>query len=309
VLIVIIAVLAAVTFNFSTMARGREAARKATCLSNVKQIALAALMYSQDYDDVLPACVASDSEGSAHAVGGVYRNFTHDAFIKDVTARYGAQYVDGRWMWQLADLLPPYTRTQYVFNCPTLVRRNPSAQMRTYIVGTNIRDGKPDPRDPLLAFIRTPRKRKVVQSGSYIYMCGHYPYGPGVRAGPYGVGEREEQGVALFALLDAAILLGITGQDRAPGSLNPQDYFACTNGIGAFDDTMMKPLVACNSFGVHEGYAFDYIRDHVRPVELGGQPPTIPVATPIAFVDGHAKYMRMSYFDALKLFVSRNKAP
>ena len=308
VLIVIIAVLAIIVFDFPTMVRGREAARKATCLSNVKQIALAALMYSQDYDDVLPACVASDTQGSAHAVGGIYRNFTRDAFVKDVTARYGAQYVDGRWMWQLADLLAPYTRTEYVFNCPTLTRRDARFKLETYIVGTNVRDGTTDPRDPVRAFIRAPHKRKVLQSGSYIYMCGHYPYGPGVKAGVYGVSGRSEPGIALFSIIDTAVFLGFAGQNQAPGSLNPQGYLACTNAINAFDDVMRKPLVACDSFGVHEGYSADYVRAHVVPPELHGTPPTIPIATPMAFVDGHAKYWRNGYYETLRLLVSRNKA-
>ena len=49
VVIAIIAILAAILFP--VFARAREAARKATCLSNLKQIALAALMYAQDYDE------------------------------------------------------------------------------------------------------------------------------------------------------------------------------------------------------------------------------------------------------------------
>jgi type II secretory pathway pseudopilin PulG len=309
VLIVIIAVLAAVTVNFSGLARSREAARKATCLSNVRQIALAALMYSQDYDDVLPACVASDTQGSAHAVGGVYRNFTRDAFVKDVTARYGAQYVDGRWMWQLADLLLPYTKGEYVFNCPTLTRRDPHFRLQTYIVGTSLRDGKADPRDPVRAYIRAPHKRKVWQSGSYIYMCGHYPYGRGVKAGLYGMDDRSDPGIALLSIIDTAVFLGFAGQNRAPASLNPQSYFACTNAINAFDNVMTKPLLCCDSLGIHEGYAPDYIREHVIPPELHGTPPTIPAAMPMAFVDGHAKYVRTGYYDALRLFVSPNKAP
>jgi len=48
----IIAILAAILFP--VFVRAREAARKATCLSNLKQIALAAIMYAQDYDEVLP---------------------------------------------------------------------------------------------------------------------------------------------------------------------------------------------------------------------------------------------------------------
>ncbi|UCH34100.1 MAG: prepilin-type N-terminal cleavage/methylation domain-containing protein, partial [Armatimonadota bacterium] len=66
VVIAIIAILAAILFP--VFARAREAARKATCLSNLKQIALAAIMYAQDYDEVLPAANASGAKGSSHPV-------------------------------------------------------------------------------------------------------------------------------------------------------------------------------------------------------------------------------------------------
>ncbi len=49
VVIAIIAILAAILFP--VFARARENARKATCQSNLKQIATAALMYGQDYDE------------------------------------------------------------------------------------------------------------------------------------------------------------------------------------------------------------------------------------------------------------------
>lgn len=50
VVIAIIAILAAILFP--VFARAREKARTASCQSNLKQIALAAIMYAQDYDEV-----------------------------------------------------------------------------------------------------------------------------------------------------------------------------------------------------------------------------------------------------------------
>src|SRR5437588_6756578 len=52
VVIAIIAILAAILFP--VFAQARESARKATCLSNMKQTGLAFHMYVQDYDDVNP---------------------------------------------------------------------------------------------------------------------------------------------------------------------------------------------------------------------------------------------------------------
>ena len=52
VVIAIIALLAAILFP--VFARARENARRATCQSNLKQLALGFHMYSQDYDDQFP---------------------------------------------------------------------------------------------------------------------------------------------------------------------------------------------------------------------------------------------------------------
>ncbi len=49
VVIAIIAILAAILFP--VFARARENARRASCLSNLKQIGLAVVMYTQDYDE------------------------------------------------------------------------------------------------------------------------------------------------------------------------------------------------------------------------------------------------------------------
>jgi len=52
VVIAIIAILAAILFP--VFAQAREAARKATCTSNMKQLGTAVMMYVQDYDEIYP---------------------------------------------------------------------------------------------------------------------------------------------------------------------------------------------------------------------------------------------------------------
>ncbi len=52
VVIAIIAILAAILFP--VFAKAREKARQTSCLSNMKQIGLASMMYAQDYDERLP---------------------------------------------------------------------------------------------------------------------------------------------------------------------------------------------------------------------------------------------------------------
>ncbi len=62
VVIAIIAILAAILFP--VFARARENARRASCLSNTKQLGLAALQYSQDYDEKLPSSYLPGSSAS-----------------------------------------------------------------------------------------------------------------------------------------------------------------------------------------------------------------------------------------------------
>jgi len=57
VVIAIIAILAAILFP--VFAQAREKARSSACLSNAKQLALATLMYVQDYDELFPQSVYS----------------------------------------------------------------------------------------------------------------------------------------------------------------------------------------------------------------------------------------------------------
>src|SRR5687767_12703837 len=52
VVIAIIAILAAILFP--VFAQAREKARQASCLSNMKQIGTATMMYVQDYDETFP---------------------------------------------------------------------------------------------------------------------------------------------------------------------------------------------------------------------------------------------------------------
>ena len=85
VVIAIIAILAAILFP--VFARAREKARQASCLSNVKQVSLGALMYVQDYDERFP-CHASGS-------------YTVDPWIF--------------WPHQFQ----PYTKNWQVYGCPS----------------------------------------------------------------------------------------------------------------------------------------------------------------------------------------------
>ena len=65
VVIAIIAILAAILFP--VFAQAREKARQAACLSNEKQIALAIIAYSQDYDEQMTFGSSSSGRGDGWA--------------------------------------------------------------------------------------------------------------------------------------------------------------------------------------------------------------------------------------------------
>jgi len=93
VVIAIIGVLAALLFP--VFAKVREGARKATCLSNLRQISSAWQMYNQDYDEMTP--------------GGAYARFA---------ANSAGDTIDGKRYTPLWTLIP-YTKSEAIFVCPT----------------------------------------------------------------------------------------------------------------------------------------------------------------------------------------------
>ena len=88
VVIAIIAILAAILFP--VFAQAREKGRSAACLSNLKQIGQAGVMYSQDYDGVWTPPFRYDTKGTARC--------------------------QLRW-WQ--DLIQPYVKSYQVLKCPS----------------------------------------------------------------------------------------------------------------------------------------------------------------------------------------------
>ncbi len=101
VVIAIIAILAAILFP--VFARARENARRASCQSNLKQIALGFMQYTQDYDEKLPLWFAN-LDGSSDA-----REFT------ETLTGAGGPGKDQGW----AELLQPYLKSTQIFQCPS----------------------------------------------------------------------------------------------------------------------------------------------------------------------------------------------
>ncbi len=101
VVIAIISLLAAILFP--VFAQAREKARSATCQSNLKQVGIGILQYTQDYDEMLPHEVETDIVAA-------------DAFCWG--APYWYYFNSGALGWM--DLTYPYTKSQAVYRCPDL---------------------------------------------------------------------------------------------------------------------------------------------------------------------------------------------
>jgi prepilin-type N-terminal cleavage/methylation domain-containing protein/prepilin-type processing-associated H-X9-DG protein len=113
VVIAIIAILAAILFP--VFAQAREKARTASCSSNMKQIALAILMYAQDYDQTFP---------------------------KNWNCPVGCQQVPGDGPVDWMEVVQPYTKNWAIFMCPSANLPGPYSPEGLYIHSCSIGLGR-----------------------------------------------------------------------------------------------------------------------------------------------------------------------
>ena len=97
VVIAIIAILAAILFPVFAQARAK--ARQTACLSNHKQIGNAMMMYTQDYDEILPGNNLRDEGASTSP--------THRGFMDPTAGRNWAREIQ------------PYIKNLDVYKCPS----------------------------------------------------------------------------------------------------------------------------------------------------------------------------------------------
>ncbi len=93
VVIAIIAILAAILFP--VFGRARENARRTSCLSNLKQIGLGIMQYTQDYDESFPLYRASNAPTNSDPFG-----------------------------W--ADAIQPYLKSEQILQCPSDTNPTPT---------------------------------------------------------------------------------------------------------------------------------------------------------------------------------------
>jgi len=125
VVIAIIAILAAILFP--VFSKAREKAQQTSCLSNVKQLALASRMYIEDWDGYWPA--TSLTFDPLHSWTGCYQPYIKSWKIcycpsqggrKEKQVSYAFNGEDG-WMHALDWYLPPGTNPDYNLQPTNLV--------------------------------------------------------------------------------------------------------------------------------------------------------------------------------------------
>ena len=154
VVIAIIAILAAILFP--VFARAREKARQTSCSSNLKQIALAHLMYVQDYDERFLYGWRTD---------GISCSSTWEGFLE------------------------PYVKNQQLFQCPSGLNWTSYSSSGNYcwvydhlrMVKLATLGRRGDPSRYYLSF-----------DGYYSYHCVNPDDGNGLRTYTLGVGQSQE---------------------------------------------------------------------------------------------------------------------
>ena len=103
VVIAIISLLAAILFP--VFARARENARRASCQSNLKQLMLGCLQYTQDYDEYVPP---------------YYPIYDYAAVAENVASSSNMRLQGSSAGGAATSVLQPYLKSEQIFVCPSL---------------------------------------------------------------------------------------------------------------------------------------------------------------------------------------------
>lgn len=182
VVIAIIAILAAILFP--VFGRARENARRSSCQSNLKQIGLGMLQYSQDYDE-----------------NSVPTQFGPQNWHSNRTVNY-------KWM----DAIFPYVKSEQIFDCPSAIvnlNATVNGSVRKYVYNKN-----------LPAFCDTaPTYPGLCQSyGSYGLSQAYWGSGFGGPVNATGPAVDDGRGKALAAIESPATTIWVGDDGDANGS-------------------------------------------------------------------------------------------
>jgi len=114
-LLVVIAIISILTaILFPVFARARENARRTSCMSNLKQIGLGFMQYTQDYDEKLPPPLYCGVWSSDYSSRTIDTDTSKPSGVYKVSSGSTANH----WVsWM--DAIFPYVKSTQIFRCPS----------------------------------------------------------------------------------------------------------------------------------------------------------------------------------------------
>jgi prepilin-type N-terminal cleavage/methylation domain-containing protein len=184
VVIAIIAILAAILFP--VFARARENARRASCMSNLKQMGLGMMQYTQDFDERYPMAwfEAPNTGISGWPLPASVSAMKKTNYLS--IADPGLSPDTSRPMWM--DLIYPYTKSLQIYDCPS-ARRTGLYNGNTYNLPSYGYSGAISNWEPTKHYGGTgqyPISTSQIQRASDIILLGdfntfwHTQFGPGI---------------------------------------------------------------------------------------------------------------------------------
>ena len=206
VVIAIIAILAAILFPvFQSV---RENARAASCQSNLKQIGLAWIMYSNDYDENM----SIDSQSGVVGKNGYTGTVSWDDFL--YTDAAGKTHVDA-----LAGLIQPYMKSAAIESCPDYDTSAPAADgtaQNPTGYGKNSYLNAPSGGSSVTQNMIQAPSDTILLADSLLYIAGTAYSSPGLSA------PSQRYGTACFRHHERANVLWCDGHVKSmPATYNP----------------------------------------------------------------------------------------
>jgi prepilin-type N-terminal cleavage/methylation domain-containing protein/prepilin-type processing-associated H-X9-DG protein len=281
VVIAIIAILAAILFPVFAQARAK--ARQASCLSNVKQTATAAMMYAQDYDEIFPRM---DNNGSCY-YGETGRCATPD--WGDLTLAPGGLQNSYVFFW---GVLQPYIRNYQVGICPEIGPTNWAAAVAR---------GSADGINWGGAYDKAKENYYYATLGQMAISIYAVDYG--TSAYPTSANQQRAKGrlAAIARPAECILFVGESTWDWGPSA---------SNGVGNAGVWPTMPSTSCTQEG--DGWTW-YLHSGGRGNYPAGDPnrgtrnPNYSGWANFAFCDGHVKAMKFAQAEKCSFDTASNR--
>lgn len=183
VVIAIISILASILFP--VFARARENARRTSCLSNLKQIGLGVMQYTQDYDERYPLALWENP--STYSSAGAASSYIAQSPVDTATPAGAFEVSPGSTrghLYSWMDFIMSYVKSVQIFTCPSKTTSSyspeysPSYGYNAYIsLYKSDTDRTPNPaRIPVaLAEIKRPAETVLFMDDPTLYNVGATP--------------------------------------------------------------------------------------------------------------------------------------